>query len=80
MGKNYVLSEDEKMRETPGGWEFDMKGTGFTATFEIQLDHVPEDGTPFPLRQYLASVTPATAGSEKSAMPRPAGETGPPGA
>ena len=80
MGKDYVLPDDDRMRETPGGWEFDVKGTGFTATFEIQLDHVPLDGAPFPLRQYLTSATPATAGSEKSAMPKPAGEIGPPGA
>lgn len=80
MAKDHVLSDDDKMRETPGGWEFDAQGTGFTATFEVQLDHVPLNGAPMALRQYLANVTPATAESEKSAMPRPAGESGPPGA
>jgi hypothetical protein len=38
------------MREQDGGWQFNVEGTGFEGTFQIELDWVPEDGEPRPLR------------------------------
>jgi hypothetical protein len=38
------------MREVDGGWEFDIGGTGFEATCRVELDAVPEEGRPQPLR------------------------------
>jgi hypothetical protein len=37
------------MRQTFDGWEFDVEGTGFKATFRIEIDRVPEDGEPISL-------------------------------
>jgi len=34
---------------TPAGWQFDVSGSGFTATFGVELAIVPEDGWPAPL-------------------------------
>jgi hypothetical protein len=79
MAKGYVPSPEDKLVQTASGWQFVVKGTGFKATLEVELDHVPLDGSPVPLLEYLARP-PGAAGDEKSAMPRPAGETGPPGA
>jgi hypothetical protein len=36
----------DKMREVKDGWEFDVGGTGFRGTFQIELDAVPEVGAP----------------------------------
>ncbi len=33
-----------------GGWRFDVGGTGFEGAFQIELDWVPDDGAPVPLR------------------------------
>jgi PGAP1-like protein len=30
----------------PAGWTFDVGGTGFTGTFQVEFDIVPEDGEP----------------------------------
>jgi hypothetical protein len=38
------------MREVDRGWEFDIKGTGFKATCRIELDTIPDEGVPQPLR------------------------------
>ena len=76
MDPNYVVNDADRMRETADGWEFDVGGTGFKGTFEFQLDHVPMEGAPVPFRAFMAGGTPA----EESAMPKPAGETGTPGA
>jgi hypothetical protein len=34
----------DPMPKVAGGWEFDVKGTGFEATLRIELDEVPLDG------------------------------------
>jgi hypothetical protein len=34
---------------TADGWQFDVSGSGFTATFGVELAMVPEDGWPTPL-------------------------------
>jgi hypothetical protein len=41
-------SSRDKMREVAGGWEFDVKGNGFEATFRIEIDNVPRQGRPAP--------------------------------
>jgi len=76
MDPNYIVNKADRMRETADGWEFDVVGTGFKATFGLRLDHVPLEGAPVPLQAFVAGGIPA----EESAMPKPAGETGTPGA
>lgn len=39
----------ERMTTTASGWQFKVSGTGFEGTFQIELDHVPEDGYPIPI-------------------------------
>jgi pimeloyl-ACP methyl ester carboxylesterase len=39
------LDHGEPCRERDGGWEFDVRGTGFAGTFRIDVHPVPEDGT-----------------------------------
>jgi hypothetical protein len=39
----HPLDENE-MRQTGEGWEFDVRGTGFEGTFRIEIDLVPEQG------------------------------------
>lgn len=34
------------MRKVADGWEFDAIGTGFSGTYRIELDRIPETGTP----------------------------------
>ena len=80
MDPKYIVDERDRMRETTDGWEFDIGGTGFKGTLGVQLNHVPLDGHPVPLRAFLASPGAASAESEKSAMPHPSGEVGRPGA
>ncbi len=79
MARSYVPPDQDKMLQTASGWRFLVEGTGFEATLEVELDHVPQDGYPVPLLRHLADVTAAAADAEKSAMPRPAGETATPG-
>jgi len=45
--KDWYPAEDE-MRKVDGGWEFDVKDTGFEGTFRIEIDNVPEEGAPTP--------------------------------
>jgi PGAP1-like protein len=33
----------------PAGWAFDVGGTGFQGTFQVEFDIVPEDGEPVPM-------------------------------
>lgn len=33
----------------PAGWTFDVGGTGFMGTFQVEFDIVPEDGEPAPM-------------------------------
>jgi hypothetical protein len=52
------LHQDEQFRADPSsgqllaatsaGWQFDVAGTGFSGTFGVELDMVPEDGWPAP--------------------------------
>jgi hypothetical protein len=79
MDPNYVFPDADKMGETENGWEFRVAGTGFAATFEIQLAHVPPDGAPIPFRQYHEHVDGGRP-PEESAMPRLPGESDTPGA
>jgi hypothetical protein len=44
--EGFQASADDLMRQVDDGWEFDVAGTGFRGTFRIQLDVVPEVGTP----------------------------------
>lgn len=41
--------DDDEMRQTFDGWEFDVEGTGFKGTFRIEIDRVPEEGEPISL-------------------------------
>ncbi|MBV6625037.1 MAG: alpha/beta hydrolase [Rivularia sp. (in: Bacteria)] len=34
------------MEFVDGGWEFEVRGTGFVGTFKIEIDIVPEEGNP----------------------------------
>jgi hypothetical protein len=77
MSPEYKPSPDDRMADTSTGWQFVVSGTGFEATLEVELDHVPLDGAPVPLLEYLAQ--PAPAGEETSGMPKPTGETATPG-
>jgi pimeloyl-ACP methyl ester carboxylesterase len=38
----------DELARVDGGWEFDVKGTGFHGTLRIELDAVPEEGQPIP--------------------------------
>jgi hypothetical protein len=38
----------KQMTEQDGGWNLEVFGTGFEATFRIELDFVPEEGPPTP--------------------------------
>jgi hypothetical protein len=39
----------KRMEAAAEGWQFDISGTGFEATFQVELDAVPEDGYPMPI-------------------------------
>ncbi|MFB2893470.1 esterase/lipase family protein [Aerosakkonemataceae cyanobacterium BLCC-F50] len=45
---NFQPPEEDKMPYLNGGWQFDVKGTGFEATFRIEIDEIPEDGEAIP--------------------------------
>ncbi|MGA9377633.1 MAG: hypothetical protein WBV73_02430 [Phormidium sp.] len=45
---NFQPVETDKMPFLNGGWEFDVKGTGFEGTFRIEIDEIPEDGEAIP--------------------------------
>jgi hypothetical protein len=44
----FVPPEDDVMQRVAGGWEFPVGGTGFTGTFRLEIDQVPEEGAPAP--------------------------------
>ena len=79
MAEGYTPPEEDLMVPTASGWEFRVGGTGFEATLAVELDHVPLDGFPVSLLKHLADA-PSTGDREKSAMPKPTGETATPGA
>jgi hypothetical protein len=75
----YIPNKDDFMTVTASGWEFAVAGTGFTATLGLELDYVPEDGPPIPLRDRIAaSGVQGVIGN--SGMPVPSSETATPGA
>jgi hypothetical protein len=39
-----------QMTRTPLGWAFEVAGTGFRGRLQIEIDEVPEDGQPAPLK------------------------------
>jgi PGAP1-like protein len=79
MGKGYVSPVKDRMVQTATGWTFDVKGTGFTAKLEVELDHIPLDGPPEPFLRFTQQFPGTTTGDEISAMPNPTGETAIPG-
>lgn len=38
--------DGKPMNKTENGWEFDVAGTGFTATLRVSFESVPESGVP----------------------------------
>jgi pimeloyl-ACP methyl ester carboxylesterase len=44
----------QPMQATAEGWEFEISGTGFKATLGIELDAIPEVGSPVPLAKRAA--------------------------
>jgi hypothetical protein len=47
--RDYQSRPGSEMLVTPAGWAFDVGGTGFKATLQIEIDDVPEEGLPRPL-------------------------------
>jgi hypothetical protein len=55
----YLLTNESFMQDSrpsgtttvvPAGWTFDVGGTGFMGTFQVEFDIVPEDGEPVPMQ------------------------------
>jgi hypothetical protein len=55
----YLLNNESFMADSrppgtttvvPAGWTFDVGGTGFQGTFQVEFDIVPEDGEPVPMQ------------------------------
>lgn len=46
---NFASPPEDSMRAVKGGWEFDVTGTGFDGTFQVEVDAIPEGGDPVPL-------------------------------
>jgi hypothetical protein len=46
----YVPDSESPMDVVDGGWEFEVKGTGFFGRFRVELDDVPEQGEPTPIK------------------------------
>lgn len=42
--RGFNTSKENQLENVEDGWTFDVKGTGFEATFLIELEKVPEDG------------------------------------
>lgn len=47
--EDFTPSAEAKMKPTPDGWQFDVKGTGFEATLGIAVDSIPESGPAKPI-------------------------------
>ena len=78
-GRGPYVPDEDKMEPSSSGWEFPVAGTGFTATLAVELDYIPVDGPPTPLREHIArSGLRGVIG--KSGMPSPSSETSAPGA
>ena len=57
------LREEDLLSRTPmqahgAGWRFDVKGTGFEGTLQVELAWVPEEGAPVALRPGRPSAGP----------------------
>ena len=76
MQKGYVADPNDQMTPGADGWTFTVGGTGFSARLSLELDYVPLDGAPTPLREHLATHG-MTGVTGESDMPRTASE--PPG-
>ncbi len=50
-GQSPVVQEMSKVPGWDGAWIFPVKGTGFSGTFQIEIDAVPEVGPPVPLKR-----------------------------
>ena len=53
-GEEFAGEQTDESTKSPlpyrdRGWQFEVIGTGFEATLQIELDSVPEDGDPVPL-------------------------------
>ncbi|MBD2740617.1 hypothetical protein [Coleofasciculus sp. FACHB-1120] len=48
MREGFQPSPQEEMQKVNGGWQFDVRETGFEGTFRIELDKIPENGQPIP--------------------------------
>ena len=48
------------MRYQDGGWRFEIDGTGFEGTLQIELDWVPEDGAPVALDPRMRAAGPVS--------------------
>jgi hypothetical protein len=55
----YLLNNESFMADSrpagtttvvPAGWTFDVGGTGFQGTFQVEFDIVPEEGEPVPMQ------------------------------
>ena len=46
----YLPDSKDLMAVEDGGWEFDVNGTGFSGRFRVELDDVPEQGEPTPIK------------------------------
>ena len=75
----YVPGKEDEMTPVASGWEFLVEGTGFSATLGVELDYIPEDGSPIPLRDHIAASG-LRGVTGKSGMPSPSSEVFPPGA
>ena len=80
MPGRFVAGRDDiQMTSAGAGWEFPVGGTGFSATFGLELDYIPQDGPPIPLRDRLAEAG-ARGVIGDTGMPRPSTESPNPGA
>jgi hypothetical protein len=77
MSPAFVPQAGDPLPETDSGWTFAVSGSGFEGKFAIELDHVPLDGAPIPLRKFLESAAAGAPGATTSAMPRPPGTSTP---
>ena len=73
MQPGYVADAKDEMTPGPDGWTFTVGGTGFAAKLALELDYVPLDGSPIPLREQLA-IHGARGLKGESAMPTSPGE------
>jgi hypothetical protein len=59
-GEDTDESVKPPMHYQDGGWRFEVSGTGFEGTLQIELDWVPEDGPPVALDPRLRAAGPVS--------------------